>query len=538
MGQYQDISIKDLVDGINERYFLPDIQRDFVWNTDKNKFEDKVYDLFDSIMRGYPVGTLLFWEVNYERLKEDNISVLEFIRKTNTENESVTLDLFKGRNITLILDGQQRMTILNLAFRGLFEDVSYGKKKKKQLYFNLLSNNDKNKEINERHYEFKLIESEEPYFKDREEKLWHKVALLLKQPDSLTDYWEEITIKNKIEGKDKNRILDNLNRFWKIISEKNISYYEIGKDKRDEEALEIFVRVNSGGITLTYSDLLFSKIKQYWKGGTRKIDAREEFREFLEEINRRDFEFDNDFILKTSLVLIDKDIKYQIKNFNQINVDLIKEYWEEIKNSIKVVIEFLKLVNITSKKYLRSNNAIIPLVYFVYVNKLKEIDNTSKNYDLMRKYIYSVFLNGVFGGQSDSLLKDSRDVIKENKKKLFPMEEIFKVFLKRNKVIRKGEELKDLLNEVHYSSDRSKIILSIIYGDRVPKDFEEDHMFPHSKIKGKFDKILVDNIANIQAIGPINQIKGDKSFNDWLNEPNRSKDYMEIHLVPRLSSYE
>lgn len=40
MGQYQDISIKDLVEGMNEKYFLPDIQREFVWNTDKNKFED------------------------------------------------------------------------------------------------------------------------------------------------------------------------------------------------------------------------------------------------------------------------------------------------------------------------------------------------------------------------------------------------------------------------------------------------------------------------------------------------------------------
>src|SRR3989338_7277853 len=107
MGQYQDISIKDLVDGINEKYFLPDIQREFVWNTDKNKFEDKIYDLFDSIMRGYPIGTLLFWDVNYERLKDDNISVLEFIKKTNTENESVALDFFKGRNLTLVLDGQQ-----------------------------------------------------------------------------------------------------------------------------------------------------------------------------------------------------------------------------------------------------------------------------------------------------------------------------------------------------------------------------------------------------------------------------------------------
>jgi uncharacterized protein with ParB-like and HNH nuclease domain len=35
---------------------LPDIQRPFVWpNT-------KIRDLFDSLYKGFPVGTLMFWE--------------------------------------------------------------------------------------------------------------------------------------------------------------------------------------------------------------------------------------------------------------------------------------------------------------------------------------------------------------------------------------------------------------------------------------------------------------------------------------------
>mgnify|MGYP001565125536 CR=1 FL=1 len=76
MGKYQDISISKLVKEINEKYFLPEIQREFVWDKDKSKFEDKLYDLFDSIMRGYPIGTLLFWDVKHLNLVEDNITVL------------------------------------------------------------------------------------------------------------------------------------------------------------------------------------------------------------------------------------------------------------------------------------------------------------------------------------------------------------------------------------------------------------------------------------------------------------------------------
>ncbi len=538
MGQYQDISIKDLVDGINEKYYLPDIQREFVWDTDKNKFEDKICDLFDSVMRGYPIGTLLLWEVNHERLREDNITVLEFIKKSNGENGNIPLDNFRNKNITLVLDGQQRMTILNLAFKGVFEDNFRGKKKKKYLYFNLLSKRDESKEINERLYEFKLIESEDPHFKDKEGRLWHKVSLLLKQPESLTDYWEEITTKNEIDSKDKNRVLDNLNKFWKIISEKNISYYEIGKEKKDEEALEIFVRVNSGGITLTYSDLLFSKIKQYWKTGDKKVDAREEFKDFLEEINGDDFNFDNDFILKTSLVLIEKDIRYQVKNFNKDNVLLIKNNWGELKKEIKATVNFLNEIGISSKKILRSNNSLIPIIYYLHKNNISEIDRTSNDFDIIKKYIYSVLLNGVFGGQSDSMLVDSRNIISINKGKPFPLKELFEAYTKRNKIIRAKNELNDLLKDIKYGTDKCKLVLNIAYDFRLPKEFQEDHLFPRSRLLKKFDRKEVNNVANIQPLGSFtNNSKNNQKFVDWIAEENRSEDYAELNLIPKMKDY-
>jgi hypothetical protein len=101
MGNYQDISISKLVKEINEKYFLPEIQREFVWDKDKSKFEDKLYDLFDSIMRGYPIGTFLFWDVKHKNLIEDNITVLKFLDNSNSENESVDRDNFKERRLIL-----------------------------------------------------------------------------------------------------------------------------------------------------------------------------------------------------------------------------------------------------------------------------------------------------------------------------------------------------------------------------------------------------------------------------------------------------
>ncbi len=58
MGVFLDKSIKDVVDELNVRYFLPDIQREYVWL--KKADEKKIEQLFDSILRGYPVGSFLF----------------------------------------------------------------------------------------------------------------------------------------------------------------------------------------------------------------------------------------------------------------------------------------------------------------------------------------------------------------------------------------------------------------------------------------------------------------------------------------------
>ncbi|GAA9704140.1 hypothetical protein VN0045_13130 [Helicobacter pylori] len=64
MGVFLDKSIKEVVDGLNVRYFLPDIQREYVWLQKAD--EKKIEQLFDSILRGYPIGSFLFWKLQKE----------------------------------------------------------------------------------------------------------------------------------------------------------------------------------------------------------------------------------------------------------------------------------------------------------------------------------------------------------------------------------------------------------------------------------------------------------------------------------------
>ncbi len=66
-GEYEKaITIEKAVQQIvNRKYLLPAIQRKFTWNT------SQICTLFDSIMRGYPINTFMFWEVTAPDVKKN-----------------------------------------------------------------------------------------------------------------------------------------------------------------------------------------------------------------------------------------------------------------------------------------------------------------------------------------------------------------------------------------------------------------------------------------------------------------------------------
>ena len=56
------VPVAKVLEGVhNSEYVPPAIQREFVWKT------DQIRALFDSLMRGYPIGAFLFWKVGTER---------------------------------------------------------------------------------------------------------------------------------------------------------------------------------------------------------------------------------------------------------------------------------------------------------------------------------------------------------------------------------------------------------------------------------------------------------------------------------------
>ena len=134
---YISSTVGRVLDQINRTYFLPAIQRPYVWQP------HQIVALFDLLLKGYPISSFLFWEIRPERRNDWEIyKFVENFRYGDTHNEIAEPD---GRDVVLVLDGQQRLTSLLIGLRGTFTVRSKYKRRnnpeswsKQRLYLDLL----------------------------------------------------------------------------------------------------------------------------------------------------------------------------------------------------------------------------------------------------------------------------------------------------------------------------------------------------------------------------------------------------------------
>jgi uncharacterized protein with ParB-like and HNH nuclease domain len=107
------VTIKTALDRIwRHEYVLPAIQREFVWNP------KQICKLFDSLMQGFPVGSFLFWKIEAKTAK--SFRFFDFSREYHQRDNPHCPPLGKAPDgpVTAVLDGQQRLTALNIGLRG------------------------------------------------------------------------------------------------------------------------------------------------------------------------------------------------------------------------------------------------------------------------------------------------------------------------------------------------------------------------------------------------------------------------------------
>ena len=523
---YQSKSIKEIVSEINAKYFLPHIQRELVWQP------PQISKLFDSLMRGYPINTFLFWRIADKK----DVTKLKFIEnfikgKKNEIHTNTDRDEY-----WLVLDGQQRLQSFYIALMGTYRG--------RELFLNVLSekptDEDTNDEEDEIIYETKFFKNAADHFlkddKESGKKLWVKIkSFALLDEDKRDDFIQRLqdALAKELSLSETRLLERNIKKLHTALVSDAIFYY-LEKEEDYDKVLDIFIRTNSGGTKLSKSDLLFSMVKLQWKNR----DAYQQFNKLEEDINSKgEFEFDKDFILKTALVLIGVDVRYRIANFNRENISGIEAEWDKIENSIRITIDLLTSLGINSKKVLTSKNSIIPIVYYAYHNKLKTYlgDEASlvQSRKAIKQWLLNVLLVNLYSSQTDEMLKRARDVVGKNKGGIFPAKELI-----TNLPPGKSADLKrEAFDEISYGEGRAFLVLALLYPnfalDAVSSRNKPnvDHIFPQSLSNKGLDTETLDNIGNLELLTDTeNKSKNDMPFEEWLE--SRDTSFIRKNYIP------
>lgn len=543
------------------KYVLPSIQREYVWDT------DQIEALFDSLMRDYPIGTFLFWEISKEHVNDYDF--YGFIRNYHeykgAHNKKVDLKGLDG--VTAVLDGQQRLTSIYIGLKGTYAyKLKYMAKKNqdayptRKLYLNLLSNpTDSSNE-----YEFKFLTNKE--VQNDENTYWFEVGEILnmKQDGDVAMFvTKNIGFSKEFEYTEEQTIfaINALSKLYNIINKVGtISYYR-EKTVELDKVLNIFIRVNSGGTPLSYSDLLLSIASAQWENH----DAREEIIEFVDDVNAvgAGFKINKDFVLKTALVLSDfPNIAFKVDNFNKQNMTKIENNWDNIKKAIKQAVLLVSSFGYSGET-LTSNNALIPIAYYLFINGMPDnfVDSgTNKNNkDKIKKWLIRSLLKKTFSGQPDNVIRPIREILKVNGTNEFPLDSIIDKFKGTNKSIQfTDEDIEEFLLKLKYGKSDTLSTLMLLYPSLdFSNKFHEDHMYPKSKFtktylqkQGVPEEQLdwyiatVNDISNLQLLAAqLNEEKLATDFDEWFNEQHPTDtdkiQYRTVNYLPDMDySYE
>ena len=550
MGFETPITIEKVIQGMQEnKYVLPAIQREFVWDA------EQIEKLFDSLMRGYPIGSFLFWKIEPDHLKDFQFYRFmdHFHERDYRHNEPI--ELVGSNSVTAVLDGQQRLMALNLGLKGWYankmpyyrwnSDYAFPMKR---LYLNLLNPPEENGNA----YEFKTLQDKE--VKNVEgKKYWFRVSEIFKFKElQETMYY---CIENGLTADKRTFPSSALMELYRIIKEKPLVNYFQEESQDLDKVLNIFIRVNSGGTVLSYSDMLLSIATAAWK----KIDARKAIYDLVDDLNDigEKFTLNKDFVLKSCLVLSDiPAIEFRVSNFTRENMEKIEQYWESIARALN---ETVKLISSWGYSWqtLVSAYAIIPLAYTIH--KLGSPSNfiSSNKYTedrtLMRKWLQIALLKRTFSGTPDNVLRPVRKVIQENLNG-FPFNAILEELKGTTRSMQFDAAELDGLMSYRYEQPYTFSVLTFLYPWlKYDQQFHVDHIFPRAMFTSK--ELRKHNIAqenwplwldhyndmgNLQLLqGPVNIAKSDESFDTWITKecptPEKLAAYKRLHFIPECS---
>ena len=549
-------TIKQALDKIvSNEYVLPAIQREFVWSP------DQICRLFDSLMQGYPFGEFLFWRIEPERSADYRYYgfVLDYHQRDNPHCPD--LGQLPNRPITAVLDGQQRLTAFNIGLRGSMAVKlpykwwsSNDAFPRQYLALDLLAPDERDEEGSRFAFDF----VEEAQLGRHGNGLWFRVSDIVGM-NSGPDMLDWLLAKG-IEREDQGRAYRILDRLYQVVhTEPTVAYYE--EFNQDiEHVLSIFIRRNSGGTTLSYSDLLLSIATSQWK----TLDARKEVHLLVDDLNQigPGLGLTKDFVLKAGLMLTDiASVGFQVRNFTQSNMEILEQNWQKIRDALMETVQIVTGFGFNANN-IRAASALLPIAHYIYRIGAPNNFDTHGSYENDRKSIRGwltrsiLKASGIWGSGLDTLLTALREVIRDVGDLGFPAAEMRRLMAQRGKSLEfSAEEIEDLA-DMGIRDRRTFGLLALLspFIDLQRHQFHIDHIFPRSRFTRKrlhdagiaaeeVDVFIdcADRIANLQLLdGTTNIEKQATPPDEWIKakypDEQARGEYREKYLldhVPR-----
>lgn len=501
---------------------LPAMQRPFVWK------EDRIRRLVDSLLRGFPIGALMLWKTStvqrYRRLPRDvdteTAEVFTFETSSDTSNKY------------LVLDGQQRLTSLFAAFKGTYNH--------KRLFIDVLSGSPEGKDPGNEYYDCQFLSAAEAATLTIQNGDGRRHYLPIQElvkinPIHAASTAHKKALELKLTDKETERITDIFIRCATILgNSKSLQVITVDEDPSHvtpiEEILEIFVRVNSGGLVLQKSDLLMSLLDLKWN------DIQPELQRLVRDINEsRPFAFTRDDVLKSLLLAAGAETRFDKLVSDRKQVELLASQLAAYIPAVKKAWELLGCIlmddcRIYSERFFRGgHNALLPFVFY-----LSEHDGiTSEDRRKIVVGIYTCIMSGVFSGAEARMGACAKNKVSGSK--TFPLNDL-------TALVRREYGIKSLDDILRRHLD---LALNITHGgitlDKNPEELQRDHIFPKSKLeKAGLSYELVNHYANFHFLrGSDNLNKLDKDPHEWFRNPGKDvPSYSDKDLDERVMTWE
>lgn len=480
---------------------LPMFQREFVWDKEQSA------RLIDSLLKGYPIGTFIFWKTR------------EALRSVKDIGNHSLPETPKSDYAQYILDGQQRITSLYAIRKGLRiskdgKEINY-----KDIYVNL---------------DYDPLNDEQIVTSQREEdKAYVSVHDLLTQ--KMGDLFRQV-------GMDKSDLVEEYKTRLTTYDFTTITI----KDYPIDIACDVFSRINTGGKPLTLFEIMVAMTYDEAKG----FDLALKYDELLNGSDENDTslskaKFDTvpaaTVLQAVAAITVDS---IRAKDILKIRREKFITNWEPMVSSMFTAVDFIRTkLHVPVSQLLPYASLLVPFTYFFRKNNNKR--PTEIQAKLLRQFFYWVGLNWRYSGATETKIAEDlkkMNIILQEKMPKYPSGEL-------------NVSVADI-SETWFTAGNSNIkAILCLFASHKPRNLDDDsdvildnsnlkiatsrnyhHFFPRKYVERHCPSMEPNLIANITLIDAAsnNKIRA-KAPSRYINELNtgnsKLKSSLRSHLI-------